>query len=324
MTDEFKDKMSPALRQILATAPDCQLVDFQKMVEESVAIYQRGGLPRGADPGWPALNALYSVAPGQWTVITGMPNSGKSEFLDAMLLNLAEQGNWEFCLYSPENHPPSTHLIKLAEKRARLPFNPGVNTRMVMEQYWDACRFIGERFFWLDPELRTPDQIIGSALAYRSQGKQFGIVLDPWNTLDHQRHDMSETDYVSYILTTVTQLARKSGAHVFLVVHPVKLYRNKDGVRPVPTPYDISGSSHWYNKADNILCIHRNQGENSQDVEIHVQKVRFKHIGHNGVAVLKWDKINGRYFQCDGPDIDGQFFADPERGRAPPQVHEPK
>ena len=126
---------------------------------------------------------------------------------------------------------------------------------------------------WVD--LKSPDELIASGLQCRAEGRKFGIVLDPWNTLDHQRGGMNETDYISMILTEVTKLARSADAHIWLVVHPAKLYKNKDGTRPIPTPYDISGSAHWYNKADNIITVHRNQGDGLQDVEIHVQKVRF-------------------------------------------------
>jgi twinkle protein len=102
------------------------------------------------------------------------------------------------------------------------------------------------------------------------------------------------------------------------VVHPTKIQKNKDGTRPVPTPYDISGSAHWYNKADNIITVHREQGTESQDVEIHVQKVRFKHIGHTGLAKLKYDKVTGRYFDLGHSGVPGDLYADPERGQPPP------
>jgi hypothetical protein len=72
-----------------------------------------------------AVDEFYTVAPGQWTVITGVPGSGKSEWLDALLVNLAESEQWEFALYSPENFPTVTHLIKLVEKHERMPFGEG-------------------------------------------------------------------------------------------------------------------------------------------------------------------------------------------------------
>jgi twinkle protein len=289
------------------------ILDHRAMTLAAGELYKRGGLPRGQSTGWSGLDEFYTVLPGQWTVITGTPGSGKSEFLDAMLVNLAEANpDWEFALYSPENYPPETHLVKLIEKHERKPFGQGPTERMTMVDVGLGAQWVHEHFFWLEPDLKAPDELIATGLSCRREGKQFGIVLDPWNTLDHQRGTMNETDYVSFILTEVTKLARSCNAHIWLVVHPAKIYKNKDGVRPVPTPYDISGSAHWYNKADNIITVHRNQAERTQDVEIHVQKIRFKHVGRVGLSVLKYDRVTGRYFEFPN-GLAGEFYADPER-----------
>lgn len=296
-------------------------VNLVALIDQGAKLYASGGLPRGSLPGWPSMDPLYSVAEGQWTVVTGIPQSGKSEWLDSMLVNLAEREPWEFCLYSPENWPIATHLIKLVEKRVRKPFNAGPTPRMTLREYRNAAIWVAEHFFWIEPELKTPDELIVAALSCRRRQKKFGIVLDPWNTLDHQRGGMTEHDYTSLILTEVTKLARASHAHVWLVVHPKKIERLRDGTRPVPVPYDISGSAHWYNKADNIICVHRDQlnAQTNQDVEIHVQKIRFKHIGHQGLALLKYDKVIGRYFELAHPSVNGELYADPERGLGEPR-----
>lgn len=56
------------------------------------------------------------VAPGELTLVTGVPNSGKSEWLDALAVNLAAAYGWRFALCSLENDREG-HLIKLIEKR---------------------------------------------------------------------------------------------------------------------------------------------------------------------------------------------------------------
>ena len=90
--------------------------------------------------------------------------------------------------------------------------------------------------------------------------------------------------------------ARSANLHVWVVAHPAKIYKDTaTGKRGVPTPYDIAGSAHWYNKADNIITVHRDQTAGNPLVDIHVQKVRFKHIGKVGVIQLHYDKITGRY-----------------------------
>ena len=288
-------------------------VDLGKLYNDGLRLYRQGGLKKGAGTGWPLVDQFYTVGSRQWTVVTGMPGSGKSEWLDALLVNLAEADPaWLFAVYSPENYPESTHLVKLIEKRVRKPFSLGPTERMTENEYAAGAAWVLEHFLWLDVAMKQPDELIAAALSYGDAGRKLGVVLDPWNTLDHERDGRNETDYISYILTEVTKLARGARAHVWLVVHPAKMYRDKTtGARAVPTPYDISGSAHWYNKADNIVCVHRDQVNGGQDVEIHVQKVRFKHIGSIGMAGLKYDKVTGRYFEMPH-SVPGERYGDPD------------
>ena len=64
---------------------------------------------------------------------------------------------------------------------------------------------------------------------------------------------------------------------------------------PVPTPYDISGSAHWRNKADNCLTIWRDENEPDAPVKVFVQKIRFREVGKVGLIELHWNVVNGRY-----------------------------
>jgi twinkle protein len=100
---------------------------------------------------------------------------------------------------------------------------------------------------------------------------------------------------VSHMLTHVGRMKREAQMHTWMVVHPKQLRRDRNGDFPTPHPYDISGSAHWFNKADNIICVHREKTEGNLKVEIHVQKVRFKHIGHIGLVELTWQPATGRY-----------------------------
>ena len=97
-------------------------------------------------------------------------------------------------------------------------------------------------------------------------------------------------------LKRIRVFARRHGVHIWVVAHPAKLYREKDGKYPVPTPYDISGSAHWRNKADNCLCVWRDFSEDQKRrVELHVQKVRFRQIGRIGMAPLLYRPATGTY-----------------------------
>jgi twinkle protein len=256
------------------------------------------GLPRGDPPGWRDLNELYSVKTGQLTVITGYPGSGKSEFLDAMLVNLADKHDWHFAFYSPEGHPTETHVARLLEKRIDKPFFEGPTPRMTLAEMEDGQDWVHEKFAWMNPEYKSYQELLATAETFRRPGaKKFGVVLDPWNTLEHKRpRELSETEYIGKALTDIINWIRRRDIHLFLVVHPAKMGRDpKTGVRPIPTPYDLAGSANFYNKADSIICIHRDQVTGSSAVRVFLQKVRFKYIGHVGEATLFYDRVTGNY-----------------------------
>jgi twinkle protein len=269
----------------------------------------RKGLPRGSSTGWSAVDRHYTVGPSQWTVITGIPNHGKSEWLDALLVNLLDRPldgkPWKFLICSPENWPLQVHESKLLEKVIGKRFGDGPSNRMTEAELRGAAENVMRNRFTfaeLDEGETFPDLLIGiREFAAASKRHQVGIVLDPWNQLEHCRPaGLSETEYISEALSAAIRITRATGAHLFIVAHPAKLFRDKEGNRPVPTPYDISGSAHWFNKADNCITVWRNVHAEPGDadygvVHIHVQKVRFKHIGYPGLAYLRYELATGRY-----------------------------
>ncbi len=270
--------------------------EIQASVE---ALYKAGGLPRGQLTGWPDLDELYTVGTGQWTVVTGSPNSGKSEWLDALLVNLANKSPWRFFIYSPENMPLALHHAKLIEKYIGKPFTPGKHERLTIEEMREAEAWLQKSFYFCKPDLPTMESILveGIEKISSSVGRwKTGIVIDPWNYLEHHRPShMTETEYVSETLSRVIEHVRQFDVHLWLVAHPAKQMPKKDGTYGVPTPRDIAGSAHFWNKADNCVTVWRDQVGGGSEVEIHVQKVRWKHIGHIGTAKLDYDKVTGRY-----------------------------
>lgn len=266
-------------------------------------LYDRG-LEPGFSPGWISIEKLYTVCreSGELTVVTGIPGHGKSEWLDALLVNLAESEGWNFGICSPENFPLEYHLSKLAEKYFQVPFREGFEKRISKGALPGIQNWLDEHFTFLMPneDDLTVDAILRLArvLVYRRGIK--GLVIDPWGEIDHSRPDnMSETEYISQSLTKIRRFARKHGCHVWLVAHPFKLQKKNDGTYPVPTPYDISGSAHWRNKADNCIAVWRDTspGDSIFEVEIHVQKIRKKHIGRLGMAKLRYEYSTGRYHE---------------------------
>lgn len=261
------------------------------------------GMGRGESTGWRALDNLWSVAPGQLTVVTGWPNSGKSQFLDALCLNLARKG-WRITFCSLENVPVYLHVEKLAKQVAGMPVRPGFRQNVTSEDLTDILDELDGWFSFVQPE---PDNFPSLAEVLDSFERTWlmrewngprAVVIDPWNELEHARpQGLSLTEYVGEALSRLRQWCRTHMVHVFLVGHPAKQQRN-NGKLPIAAPDMISDSAHFWNKADNCLCVALT-GDESDLVDIHVHKVRFAHIGQRGTAQLKYDKYTGRYSDAE-------------------------
>jgi twinkle protein len=147
-----------------------------------------------------------------------------------------------------------------------------------------------------DDEPPTIEAILEKARASVMRYGVRGLVIDPYNEIEHRRpSNMTETEYVSQLLGKVKRFAQHHGVHVWFVAHPAKLQRLNGGERPVPTLYDISGSSNWVNKADLGIVVHRDLDKDPTRAEIHVRRVRFKSVGKIGTVALRWDRSTGRY-----------------------------
>lgn len=291
-----------ALKECLEKAKPSPIEGLFSIIDiaEKVRDLYDNGMSGGVAVGWKNLEDLYAVRQGEWTLVTGIPSHGKSEFLDALMIKLAQQYDWKFAVCSPENQPLKRHAAKLLEKSVGKPFRNGSVPKMASPELMQGLDWLNDHTHFILPsedDLKV-DSILsiakGAVLKYGING----LVIDPWNELDHSRpNNISETDYISQSLTKIRQFARRHEVHVWVVAHPTKLQKDSSGNYPIPTPYDVSGSAHWRNKADNCLAVWRDlSNPDGQEVQIHIQKIRFKENGQIGHATLFYDKVTGRYF----------------------------
>jgi twinkle protein len=273
-------------------------LDLRSKVEQ----LWKDGLPPGDRTGWPSVDKLYTVVPGQLTIVTGWPSSGKSEWLDAVLINLSRQG-WKIAIFSPENQPLELHATKLIEKISGMPFGRGPTERVPFDAIPEFLDELSSFAFLasVSGDAIPAQGVIDSVTPWLSQheGCKRGLVIDPWNELEHWRpSNLSETEYVSQTLSIIRGWARANAVHVWIVAHPRNV-RRENGEKLSPARLDqISGSQHWWNKADCGISIHRDQTPDApMEVEVHVLKCRFKHVGRIGVTSLRYDIVTGRYFE---------------------------
>ena len=269
--------------------------------EDLIELYNNGDVG-GLLAGWENIDPLYSVRSGDFTVVTGIPSHGKSEWLDALLVCLAKKHGQRYAICSPENQPLKLHLKKIAEKWTGRSFFEVHNDRMTMSELVNACGEMRNHFSFILPEEPTIDCILDRARSEVYRNGINGLVIDPWNELEHNRPaNQTGEEYISECLRKMRMFARNNNIHLWIVAHPTKLQKKRGDNGEileeyvVPTPYDISGAAHWRNKADNCICVYRNP----DDVDVHVQKIRVKDVGKIGVATFKYKISTGEYFPVE-------------------------
>ena len=294
--NEFKDanevlvnKGAETLRNYLKNAKDYPLEGVVNIndIWDDVLNYNESGV-KNYSIGLGDSDYYFKIGLGEWTTVTGIPNSGKSDVVDQICCNLALKYDFRVAMFSPESFPYEGHIKRIANK-----LNETNCSNDLLNQSKD---FIEEHFYFVKIDLENLT-LKGILDAFKQLVFQKGInvcVIDPWNMLDHSAQ--KDHSYVGKMLSEITQFCQQTNTHLFLVAHPRKM-EAIDGNYKVPTPYDISGSSDFFNKSYGCMTVYRNLGQpcsfGSDTVSIYVQKVKRKENGKQGDFMVAPDFRNG-------------------------------
>ena len=249
------------------------------------------GTGKGFSTGYQSVDGIYTIAPSQLTVVTGYPSSGKSNFVDQLMVNLAKNEDWKFVVCSFENQP-EIHISRLMEIYTQKRFFDG-NNRMTAQEKEIAFKWVEDHFLFIDTngeEPSTLDAILERArVAVKRMGVR-GMVIDPYNYIELDKSNTTETEAISLMLTKVQKFCKSYDVHTWFVAHPSKI--NRSGVeQPRPDGMAISGSMAWWAKTDNGITVHRQ----TDCVEIAVWKCRYRWVGTQGETTLLYNKTSGTY-----------------------------
>lgn len=258
----------------------------------------RDGFDPGRDVDWPEFDRHFRARTGLLTLVGGVPSHGKSVFVDNLIVRLARRHGWRFAICSPEHVPLAHHAATLLTIDQGMPFWDGPNPRMPLERIRDVSPWLGEHVAFVLPEPPTVDEIIARAdvLVYRHGIT--GLVIDPWTELDHTRpNGMTETEFVGQELSKLRRFARQREVCIFLIAHPAKWQKTKDGSIPVPSLHDMSGSANFSRMADAGFSVWRDPATPSMPTEVHIQKIRWAETGQPGIVKFRFDLPTRRFYE---------------------------
>lgn len=265
-------------------------VNLASDYEQTLIDYITNGFPDGLETGEIEIDSKIKLMLGEFVILSGTPNSGKSTLLDfiSSLHCKSLRNNLRICILSAENNIP-IHVTKIARHYLKRNI---VGIKDADDDILATLNYINDKYVFINtPEMEKmhyTDVIKKMKEINKRHGCNYFIV-DPYNYLERDN-----TDHTSHApaLRSLANFAKMYNSLVILVAHPKKIEKTEDGNYRYVSPYDISGSADFYNIADTILSFWRDFNSNTN--KLMVQKLRNE---WNGIcpSEIDFEYINGTY-----------------------------
>jgi twinkle protein len=269
-------------------------------IEDEITDFVRNGFKKGFQVGLENFDNIFSTYTGQFITVTGIPSSGKSDFVDQMVVGYNKNYGWKTAFASPENAPTYLHAHKLMRKTwGGMPSKNDIGT----EKWNTIADHCNDNYFHIDMERYTLESVLqkGAELVKRKGIKC--LVIDPFNKVRDVSCNTEDVNrYTMEYLSKIETFAKKYDVLVFIVAHPTKMYRDKDGKLEEPTMYSIKGGGEWYDASYHGILVHRDY--EAKTVKAKVLKVKFQNLGENGAeANFTWEPRSGSFIPQITDDI---------------------
>ena len=297
LTTHGKDKL---LSRITGAKPvPLENVTTFKDIEDDITDFVRNGFKPGFQIGLKNFDDIFSTYTGQFITVTGIPSSGKSDFVDQMVVGYNNLYGWKTAFASPENQPTYLHAHKLMRKVwGDMPSSEDIHG----DKWNQIAEHCNSNFFHIDMEKYTLEAVLrkGAELVKRKGIKC--LVIDPFNKVRSNDASGDVNVYTLEYLQQIEIFAKKYDVLVMVVAHPTKMYKDANGKIEEPTMYNIKGGGEWYDASYHGLLVHRDYEANT--VKCKVLKVKFQNLGQNGAeAHFKWEPRSGSFMPQEKPDF---------------------
>ena len=284
-----EEKLNKVISQ--ATQVPLEGVSTLKDVEEDLKDFVLHGAKPGYQIGIDNFDKIFSTYTSQFITVTGIPSSGKSDFVDQMVIGYNKNYQWITAFSSQENHPIHMHAHKLMRKVwGTMPPSSEIGSK----KWNEVTEHVNDNFFFIDMDTYKLESVLkkGAELVKRKGIKC--LVIDPYNKIKSEDGSGDVNVYTMDYLSKIESFAKKYDVLVMVVAHPVKMPKGKDGKTEEPNMYSIKGGGEWYDASYHGLLVHRDYEK--ETVKVKVLKVKFQNLGKNGAeAHFTWEPNSGSY-----------------------------
>ena len=118
--------------------------------------FQEGFKP-GYQIGLDNFDSIFSTYTGQFITVTGVPSSGKSDFVDRMVVGYQLKYGWKTAFASPENKPTFLHAHKLMRKVGNwMPSKMDINSK----KWNEVTKLVNDNFYFIENERYDLDSVL--------------------------------------------------------------------------------------------------------------------------------------------------------------------
>ena len=267
-------------------------VSTLKDVEDELRDFVKNGFKPGFQVGLKNFDKIFSTYTGQFITVTGVPSSGKSDFVDQMVVGYNNNYGWKTAYASPENQPVYLHAHKLMRKHWQdMPRVDDIGN----DKWQQVTDHVNDNYFFIDMDKYSLEAVLrkGAELVKRKGIKC--LVLDPFNKIRDTNAVSDDVNrYTMDYLAKIEAFCKKYDVLTFIVAHPTKMYKGSDGKMEEPTMYNIKGGGEWYDASYHGLLVHRDY--EAKTTKVKVLKVKFQNLGENGAeSHFTWEPRSGSF-----------------------------
>jgi len=267
-------------------------VSTLKDVEDELRDFVKNGFKPGFQIGLNNFDKIFSTYTGQFITVTGVPSSGKSDFVDQMVVGYNNNYGWKTAYASPENQPVYLHAHKLMRKHWQdMPRVDDIGN----DKWQQVTDHVNDNYFFIDMDKYSLEAVLrkGAELVKRKGIKC--LVLDPFNKIRDTNAVSDDVNrYTMDYLAKIEAFCKKYDVLTFIVAHPTKMYKGSDGKMEEPTMYNIKGGGEWYDASYHGLLVHRDY--EAKTTKVKVLKVKFQNLGENGAeSHFTWEPKSGSF-----------------------------